>query len=440
MAVIEPFRGIRYNPEKVGDLNRVMAPPYDIIPPQLQQELYERHPNNVIRLEYGLTTPEDTDDDNRYTRAAADLKNWLDERILIREDQPVIYSYFLDYRTRDGEQKTLKGFLSRVLLEELDSGVVLPHENTLAGPKADRFRLMESCHANFSPIFSLYSNPQMEAVQVLEEAARRVPLVDVSDADGVRHRIWAVSDPPQIGKIKEVLADLPLFIADGHHRYETALNYRNAMREITGKKDGRQAFDYIMMYFSNMEEPGLTIYPTHRLVDHLLDFELHHYLERASSYFEIRTFSYLQKKAFLEELKNLGGERHAFGLYTTESDDLFLLILKNMDGVRSLLGHGLSPVLQELDVTLLHRILLDRLLGIGEKELKAQSHVRYVKEAEDALHAVNDGDAQLAFLLNGTRVDQLREVSLRGEKMPQKSTYFYPKLLTGLVLNSLKGG
>ncbi len=437
MAVIEPFRGVRYNPDKVGDPNRVMAPPYDIISDKEQDELYAKHPCNVIRLELGRRSPADTEQDNRYTRSAADLRKWREEGVLVREEQPVLYSYFMDYRTREGKEKTLKGFLSRVLLEELDSGVVLPHENTLSGPKADRLQLMETTHANFSPIFSLYSNPGMEAIEILDGSARKTPCIDVTDGDGVRHRVWTVDSTQEIEKIRRVLADLPLFIADGHHRYETALNFRNRMRESTGKCDGKQGFDYVMMYFSNMEEGGLTIYPTHRLVDHLQDFQLSSFLDQVAAHFEVRPYPYLKKQPFLRDLKEAGTDRHAFGLYTGESDDLFLLLLKNLDGIRPLFGRDLSPVLQQLDVTILHTVLLDHLLGIGEEELKAQSNVRYVKETEDALHSVNDGDAQLAFLLNGTRVDQLREVSLRGEKMPQKSTYFYPKLLTGLVLNSL---
>jgi len=437
MAVIEPFRGVRYNPEKVEDLNLVMAPPYDIIQEKLQNQLYEKHPYNVIRLELSRETTKDTKKNNRYTRSGAYLKNWRDEKILIQDEQPALYVYFLDYVTRDGEKKTQKGFLSIALLEELDSGVVFPHENTLSGPKADRLRLMEACHANFSAIFSLYSNPEMEIVRILDETATASPLMDVRDMDQVRHRVWPLCDSEKIRRIQKIMADLPLFIADGHHRYETALSYRNRMREKTGKRDGRQGFDYVMMYFSNMEEPGLTIYPTHRLIDHLQEFELRRYLKRIESYFQVRRFPFLRKKEFLRELKTIGGEKHAFGLYTTESDDLFLLILHDMDRIRSMLRPELSPVLRKLDVTILHTVLLEGLLGIGEEELKAQTHVRYVKEIDDALNAVNDREVQLAFLLNGTRVEHLREVSLKGEKMPQKSTYFYPKLLTGLVLNPL---
>jgi uncharacterized protein (DUF1015 family) len=438
MALIAPFRGIRYNPDKVGDLNLVMAPPYDVIPERLQAQLYKKHPNNVIRLELGSESRADTVEDNRYSRSARELKQWLEEGILVREEEPVIYSYYMDYETRDGEKKTLKGFLARTHLEELGSGKVLPHENTLSGPKADRLRLMQACHANFSPIFSLYSNPGMEIVQILDDTARSAPMIDVTDSDGVRHRVWAIAGDKALDKIRSIMADLPLFIADGHHRYETALNYRNAMRDKTGKKDGQQGFDYVMMYFSNMEEPGLTIYPTHRLVDHLKGFELNGYLEKAAAFFEVRAFPFISKQEFYRELKAQGTEKHVFGLYTTQSDDLYLLNLRDDAQMPAHFREKVSPVLQDLDVTILHNLLLDHLLGIGEKELNAQSHVTYVKEAEDALHAVNDYDAQLAFLLNGTRVDQLREVSLQGEKMPQKSTYFYPKLLTGLVINSLK--
>jgi uncharacterized protein (DUF1015 family) len=193
-----------------------------------------------------------------------------------------------------------------------------------------------------------------------------------------------------------------------------------------------------MTYLSNMDEPGLAIYPTHRLIDHLEGFDLDHYLKQVETYFKVQSFPFIQKQKFLEALLATGKEETCFGLYTTETDDLILLSLKDQEKILSLFGPDLSPALRELDVTILHTILLDHYLGIGEKELKAQSHVRYVKDTEDALHAVNDGDAQLAFLLNATRMEQLRDVSLRGDKMPQKSTYFYPKLLTGLVLNSLK--
>ena len=344
----------------------------------------------------------------------------------------------MDYSEGSGETKTLKGFISRTHLEDLGSGKVLPHENTLSGPKADRLRLMEKCHANFSPIFSLYSNRGLEIIKILDARAESKALIDVSDHDGVRHRVWMITGDNEIKKIQQVMTDLPLFIADGHHRYETALNYRNLMREKTGKLDGEQPFDYVMMYFSNMEEPGLTIYPTHRLIHDLQGFHLDAYLNKVKTFFQVDPFPFVRKQAFYNELSARAAGRHVFGLYSAQSDDLFLLTYKEESRIPEELRKNLAPVLQDLDVTILHTLLLEHLLGIGEKELNAQSHVTYVKEAEDALHAVNDRDAQLAFLLNGTRVDQLRDVSLQGEKMPQKSTYFYPKLLTGLVINSLK--
>ncbi len=438
MARIEPFRGIRYNSDKVENLDLVMAPPYDIISPRLQKQLYDKHPYNVVRLELNRQTPEDTDTNNRYTRAAAHLGQWLEAGALVTDPRPVFYVYYLDYRTPEGHGKTLKGFLSRVHLEELDSGVVLPHENTLSGPKADRLRLMQQCHANFSPIFSLYSNPEHQILDMLDRAAGDKPLIHVSDPDGMRHRVWGIDDAADIATIQQVMAARPLFIADGHHRYETALTYRNLRRDETGLRDGGQPFDYVLMYLSNMDDPGLSIFPTHRLVDHLERFDLQRFLGQIADYFEIRVFSFVQKDAFLRELKTVGQRAHAFGLYSCDSDDLYLLVLKAGAAIEPLLQAPLSPILRSLDVTILHAVLLEHFLGIGEKELAAQSHLRYVKETEDAFHAVNDRDAQLAFLMNATRVEQLRDVSLEGEKMPQKSTYFYPKLLTGLVLNALR--
>jgi len=231
----------------------------------------------------------------------------------------------------------------------------------------------------------------------------------------------------------------PIFIADGHHRYETALAYRDAVRERTGLHDGRQPFDYVLTYIANMDEPGLTIYPTHRLVHRLGGLDLDALLRGLEPCFAVHAYPFVRKQAFLEELAAVGRSTTAFGLYTSESDDLFLLVQQESTRIREILDRaGVPPVLADLDVTVLHTVVLDRLLGIHEEALRAQSHLRYVKEADEALNAVNDGDAQLAFLLNPTRVEQLRAVSLAGEKMPQKSTYFYPKLLTGLVLNELR--
>ena len=432
MAEIQPLRGLRYDPDKVGDLGLVVAPPYDIVSPTLQERLYRRHPCNVIRLELNR------DGRDPYGAAARHLEEWIARGVLVREAEPVFYAYFLDYAGPDGAPRTLKGLLARLHLEELDKGIVLPHENTLSGPKADRLRLLERCRANFSPIFLLYTDPARGATPVLDAAAGNAPLADITDAEGVRHRLWGVSGAEAAARVQEALAERPVFIADGHHRYETALAYRDLMRERTGLRDGRQPFDYVLVYLADMDEPGLTVFPTHRLVHGLERVDLPALLHGLERCFSIRPYPFVRKEAFLAELAAQGRRSRALGLYTSESDDLFLLVQEEAEPVRTILAQaGVPPVLADLDVTVLQTAVLEPLLGIHDRALRDQSHLRYVKDADDALNAVNDGDAQLAFLLNPTRVEQLRAVSLAGEKMPQKSTYFYPKLLTGLVLNEL---
>src|SRR3989442_9233751 len=265
MAEMTPFRGVLYDPAKVGDVTAVVAPPYDVIGPAEQTDLYERHPCNVVRLELGQEHPGDAPQDNRYTRAKRFRDEWLRGGVLQRDGRPAIYLYAVEYRLPSGAVRTMRGFLSLVKLEEFGTGRIFPHENTRAAAKDDRYQLLETCRSNFSPIFSLYSDPAGDIIRTLESADGGRPRVAVKDSDGGHHRLWTVTDPAALDRGVATMKPLPLFIADGHHRYASALRYRNAQRKVHCES-GTLPFDMVLMYFSNLDDPGLTILPTHRVL------------------------------------------------------------------------------------------------------------------------------------------------------------------------------
>ncbi|MBI3755694.1 MAG: DUF1015 domain-containing protein, partial [Deltaproteobacteria bacterium] len=367
MAKIAPFRGILYNSEKVGDFNKVMAPPYDVISPAYQDELYKRHPHNIIRLILGKTSSGDAAGNDRYSHAAADFKKWQEQGILARDEKPAIYYYVQVYKLKDGQRKTRKGFIALAKLEEFGKGGIHPHEKTLAGPKADRLKLMQACHANFSCIFSLYSEPQKTTNKLLEDCCLTgSPIIDVADDDGVESKVWRVSDQNIIKKVVEMMSDKPLFIADGHHRYETALNYRNMMKERTtppfskggerGGYTGKEAFNYVMMYFSNMDDEGMTIMPTHRVIHGISKFNPKAFLVNCSHFFDIEEVKWDSKveprvrKEFYKRMEDSGARLPSFGLYINGIDSYFALALKQKDTMDKVFGSSIPDVFKSLDV------------------------------------------------------------------------------------------
>ena len=444
MAKIAPFRGILYNPKKAGDLNKVMAPPYDVISPEFQGRLYERHPQNIIRLILGKVFPDDTPGNDRYSRAALDFKKWQDEKTLVRDVKPAIYYYVQVYRLKDGQRRTRKGFIALAKLEEFGKGGIHPHEKTLAGPKADRLKLMEACHTNFSCIFSIYSEPQKIVNRLLEDCCvNGSPIIDVADDDAVENKVWRVDRPEIIKKIAEIMSQKPLFIADGHHRYETALNYRNIMREKSDDYTGKEAFNYVMMYFSNMDDDGMTIMPTHRVVHNVSKFNPKAFLANCSPFFnmeEIKWDSRIEPKVRKEVYKKMeekGAGLPSFGLYINGIDSYFVLTLKGKDIMDKAFGSSISEVFKSLDVTALHALILNNILGISSTAQENQENIVYVKGMDEAIEEARKGGRQMAFLLNPTKIEQVKAVATAGHVMPQKSTYFYPKLLSGLLINPI---
>jgi uncharacterized protein (DUF1015 family) len=437
MAQVIPFRGIRYDPARVGDLDRVVSPPYDVVGPELQEELYRRSPYNIVRIDYGKERAEDDAVHNRYARGAALLREWLRNGVLRQDSEPSLYYQEEDYEGEFGERQTRTGFFVAVRIEDPGSGLYRPHEKTMAGPKADRLRLTQACRANLSPVFSLYDDPELQALHHLEGvASSQPPLLAVTADDGVVTRLWRVVEQSRIRPVAAALEGKSFFIADGHHRYETALNYRNLMRETHPRASGREPWNYVLMYLSNLHAPGLTVLPTHRAVYGLEGFELGSFLPRLGEYFDVEEVAG-GPEGLLARMRAHRGQRPAFGLAAKGQEGPWLAVLRDAAPVQRLMAARVPEVLRALDVTLLHALVLEQILGIDEKAQEEQRNLRYVKGSRELFRIVREEDVQLGFLLNPTRVEQVQEVAEQGQRMPQKSTFFYPKLVTGLVIHPL---
>ena len=452
MAIIIPFRGIGYNPKKIQNLSQVMAPPYDVISPEMQDLLYRRHPRNMVRLILNKELPEDHPQDNRYTRAAAFYSTWQKDETLIRASHPQFYflqeefnSLILPSAQRFSAPGRIvrQGFIGLIRLEEYGAGVVLPHEKTQTKPRADRLSLMEACQANFSQIFSLYTDDKGAMAPIYQKVfSSGRPALDVTDDDGVRRKVWMISDPAILRRIQEILKPMQIFIADGHHRYETALAYREGQRRRFPKGTGREPYNFTMMYFAAMEDRGVFILPTHRVVNTPKGFQARSFLDQLGSDFSIAAFDYRDgdeksvRERLLHELASRGEKERVLGMLLRDEKKYFLLMLKD-DRAMDRAEPGISPALKALDVNLLHILILQKRLNIRPQDLAASKNVIYFKDPGEAASAVQSGEGQAAFFLNPTRVYQVRDVSLAGETMPSKSTFFYPKLLSGLVINPL---
>lgn len=443
MATLHPFKGIHYNQKLVKDIEKVLAPPYDVISPDYQDELYKRDPANIIRL---ILAKEGAGKDARYKDALNDFNRWRADNILEKEEKPAIYFYTQEYSVGD-EKYLRKGFIAARDLEEFGKGTIYPHEKTLSGPKKDRLKLMKAIKCNLSSIFSIFSDsdlkPKEKPTSLLEEAAKgKAPLIEATDDDGIINRVWVIDDKSVIDKLCAVMEGRPVFIADGHHRYETALNYRDFMRS---KLDAPGPYDSIMMYFSSMDDEGMVVMPTHRAIFGLTRFNGDDLLRYLEKYFFIDDFFFdehlepVAKDRFLDKLYGSDTVRSSvsFGLYIKGKDSYNILTLKDMSLLDELLDKELPEVYKTLDVTVLHSVILERILHISQAAQEKKTNIKYIKDLDDAIDEVKNGDMQMVFLMNPTKITQVKAVAEAGLVMPQKSTYFYPKLLTGLTINPL---
>ncbi|MFH1551233.1 MAG: DUF1015 domain-containing protein [Planctomycetota bacterium] len=443
MAEVFPFRGYRYNTEKIKDISSVVTQPYDKITSALQEKYYAEHEKNVVRIILGKKETGDGEVDNQYTRARAYLGEWIGEGTFVKEKEPAIYAYFQEYTLPNGMRKTRRGFVAMCRLMDYAEGGVKPHEKTLAGPKADRLNLLRATQSNFGQIFMLYSDPELAIDDILDEAAKNPPVADAFVGETERHSLWPITDPEKIAVIRNVMKDRPVFIADGHHRYETALNYRDEMRRAGAKCEGAESFENRMMTFVNMDDEGLTIFPTHRLIFDVPGFDGKKLVGQLEDLFSIREFAFDEesensvRREFLEDLRIEGMSGRCLGLFITGEKRYLLLTFSDGKHIEELIAEDRPKEWKELDVNILHILVLERLLGIGAEQLEAQSNVHYERSADSAIDKVKAGDYQITFLMNPTKVAQVKAVAAAGERMPQKSTDFFPKLLTGMVFTKL---
>ena len=451
MADVLPFRGWRYDPEQVGDMANIVAPPYDVISEPERQAFLAKHPCNVVRLDLGVDPLGPPPVQSRYELAAADLREWRREGIVVQEQRPAFYVYEQVYfppspiRRDDAEPIRRRGFVGLVKLEDYEDRIVLPHEGTLRAPKEDRLRLMQASEFSLSQIFSIYSDPEMTLERASEELCAGPPLWEVTDAEGVIHRMWVMDDAEACAQITAMFEERPLVIADGHHRYETALAYRNQQRE---KQDDipHAPWEYVSMFMCNMDAGSLTILPCHRLLKELpLEAEATLWrnvmdifdTERVvfdSSSDESRVAGI---HGLLGRLAEAGPDEHIFALYSGGNYAL-LLHLRDMDRA---IAHGvdqLNPATRELDVALLHKLVIEGVMGLTGDLAATGVNVAYSRDGHDAANRVARGEAAMVLYINTTRVEQVMQVALAGEHMPQKGTYFYPKVLSGLVFHDLR--
>jgi uncharacterized protein (DUF1015 family) len=421
MADVQPLRALRYDPAKVGSLADVTAPPYDVIDPEQRAKLLERSPFNIVAIDL----PEG--DGDRYAAAAQLLESWQLEGALVREQAPAIWAHAQEYVGPDGQRRTRRGFFCRVRIEDYGPGRVRPHERTHPGPKEDRLRLTRATRANVSPIFSLYSDPELAAWRALEPATAEAPWGEVSDADGTVHRLWRVSDPQAIAAVQHAASGSELLIADGHHRYETMQAYA---QELGGEGE----HDYILMCLVALEDEGLTVFPTHRLIGELDE-------ERRTALRQTLERDFELQEVPVEQIAppaQQPGERTPLQLGYIDNRDgrpLRLTLKEQAIADAALADH--SQAYRQLDTGVLEALLLEGPLGLSEEDISHLNGLFYARSTEEALELVRAGSYEAAFFMRPTPVDQVRDVAAEGENMPPKSTFFYPKLLTGLLLNPL---
>jgi len=431
MVEISPFKGIVYNREKIDRLDDVMSPPYDIISSDMQTDLYEKHSNNFVRLILGKQFQDDNEQNNRYTRAKKEFESWIKESVLIESDKPAIYPYKIEYKV-DNKSSTMNGFFVLLKLDP-DYILVKAHERTLSKPKADRLNLMRACNANLEPIELLYIDEKDKIRKKIDDSLRE-PIIKVKGYDGFTHELWRIEDERVISMITNELRDKVLFIADGHHRYQTAIDYANELKNKTGNYDSNASFNYRMVILANMFDEGLSILPTHRLIK-MRGIDPKKLVEKLKEYFNVeeKKVDY-QKEDYESVVRRIKegletDKEHKFAMYF--KDRYYVLTLKNEEGMDGFAGDR-SKTWRTLDVSILHKIILEHIMGINENNL--EDHVKYTRVDEEAVRFVDEGKFDLSFLMNATRIEELRVIAEAGEHMPQKSTYFLPKMLSGLVL------
>jgi uncharacterized protein (DUF1015 family) len=432
MAKIVPFNGLRYSKALKAAISRLVTPPYDIISEQEQKRFYRAHPQNIIRLEYGTTKPTDTAKNNRYTRAKKTLQEWLSAKVLGPESKPAFYLLQTEYVDPDGEKKKFTGLFSRVKLERFGEGKVLPHEKTYEGPKTDRFNLLKETGVSMSPVFSLYRDPSQRIRALFDKLVGKQPELKLEDWSGSQHKLWVITQPTQIAAIQNAFQGKKLLIADGHHRYLTAIRYQKEFRDQIGPDA-----DWVMMCVAEIHDPGLSILPVYRLIKGISQKQWSVFKKKCEEYFEIEKVTAVKQ---LREAQMAAVKKYrcaVIGYIEKGGKNAYLMRVKQgyLESFYNPSETRHSRIYHRLDVVILNQLILNQLLDIHSGEEKGR--VTYTKNLKDAQQTVERGEAQAAFLPGLPNVDAIWDLAKQGETMPQKSTYFLPKLITGLVMNPM---
>jgi uncharacterized protein (DUF1015 family) len=449
MAEIQPFRAYRYDTSRVK-LGDVLTQPYDKISPAMQEGYYAKSPHNLIAIEKGRVQPDDSPRDNAYTRAGKKAEEWIAAKILVQDAAPNIYVYSQEYLVPGTHtRKTRIGFIALGRVEDYDAQVVFRHERTLSAPKADRIDLLRHTNVQTGQLFMLYNDAPRSIDNLLEDISRKAEPQEMQDEFGVTHRLWPVSDQAAVRRIQAAMKDKKLIIADGHHRYETALNYRNEGRAKLQQPDPYAAHEFAMMTFVNTHSKGLTILATHRLIRNIENFDFEKFRKTVGQYFDWYSYPFLNAEErvtayadFLKDFQGVNHGRRGLGIYpgtNASGGGAFYLFLLRRDADLETILPDVSEAQRGLDVVLLHRLIIEKGLGISQDAVASEKNVSYKREMEGAIAAVDKGEAQLACLLNPARVQQVADIALGGDVLPQKSTDFYPKLLSGVAIFKVDG-
>lgn len=442
MAEIFPFRAFRYNSAVVEPAN-VLTQPYDKISPAMAEKYAAASPYNLIPIEKGKSRPEDTPADNVYTRAAKFLDQWIREKVIVQDAAPSFYAYFQEYTVPGtSERRVRKGFIGAGRIEDYSAGVVFRHEQTLSGPKADRLELLRHTQTHTGQLFMMYSDPALRIDALLDAATRSKPEVELRDEYDVVHRLWPVTDAKTVESMQREMADKKLVIADGHHRYETALAFRDECRSRAGHADRNAPYEKVMMTLFNTAGKGLTILPTHRVVANVANFSFEKVRAALADAFDVKSYPFSgtaeRARAYQEFRRDLlrGQAERAVGAYAGDGA-FYIFILKKQANLDALLA-GVSVAQRQLDVVRLHRLILERGLNITPDAVKTEKNITYEREMDAAVEDVDSHRAQICFLLNPVSVETVAEMAMGGEVLPQKSTDFFPKLMSGITMYRLK--
>ncbi len=448
MAVVVPFRGVRYNPTKIKQLEDVVTPPYDVISAEAGDDFSKKNPYSMINLDLRNISQDETEDDGRYQQARSRFDAWQDEDILIRDGQSAIYLYYIDYNHPSGKRMTRKGLVALVGLAEFSEGIVKPHEKTFSGVISDRLKLIEECQAQFSQVFSIYSDPEQQIIVELEKTRQPDPICCLTDHNGSAHTLWRVTDREALYRVQQLFKDKPVYIADGHHRYTTALDCRRRANERDPNLPADSPYNHIMMYLCGCEDEGLSVLPTHRMVNWPGAMSADQLIDKMAVGLQVSEIKEGARETLIAEVLNRMDEAEmdtgmpAFGVYHAGEDRAFLLRMR--DGADQAASLADKPeVLKHLDVVVLSDLLIHDYLDLSHDQCVKEQLVSYFSDPGTALDAVvkqsvmQDAQTPLLFLLNPTKVEQVINVADQGEIMPHKSTYFYPKIMTGLLINKL---